>query len=324
LSQTLYKDLSLTSFLSRFIDGLVPPDMLEGYAGGVEGLRSPEIDLDDSVAVVPLSPVITRTTIAAVDVSSSGLGSTSDVEIHAIRGAITYLRDGRYECSRIGPLLVRIPLSRLDLGYDSETLIEQLVSKARNRLERWLQGYACEAVSDGIVLFDGSLTAGTPDNPTRALRQILDAGERNGNAVIGISKRTRLRLSGRKATSLAQAGDGPFLLDIDRLVRSSFPEHPVDLLGHVYLGRLAPDGMSFRIDVDDGLGSEDGVFKVRCLIGAELLYQGYPESLRIAHIHSTFTPSEVLAMKAYASKKFRLRIEPDPNYRRSLFGPFGT
>ncbi len=329
--ETLYKDLTISSFLNQVVDELVPPDLFQqssdDFRIGPPAIESPwsmELDADEAIPVLALDPIISRTTVVAIDVSSSDLGSTSDGDICAIRGAITYFRNGRYECSRVGPFLLEIPLSRLDIQYDSEAIIEQLISKARNRLERWLQQYACKTLTDAIILFDGSLTAGTPDNPTRVLKQILETARGNEDTVIGISKRTRLRLHGRRATDLIMAGQGPFLLDVDHLVRGSFPAHPVDLLGHVYLGRLTTEGMNFRIDVDDGIDAGDGVFKLRCLMGSELLYQGYPESLRIAHIHSTFTQSEILAMKACAHKRFGLRIEPDSNYRRSLFGPFGT
>jgi len=283
-----------------------------------------ELDLDTDLAPLwPLEPSPSDTTIAAIDVSSARLGSARDGEICALRGAIAYLRGGKYECWRIGPFLLKMPCA-IEGGWNSEIVSEQLVAKARNRLERWLQRYVCATVADTIALFDGSLTAGTPDNPARGLGEILALARANDNTVIGISKRTRLKLKGRRATEFLDGRIGPVLLDIDHLIRASFPPHPVDLLGHVYLGKLAPDGMAFRIDVDDSISSQAGLSALRSLIGNEVLYQGYPETLRIAHMHSAFTASEAIAAQAYAEKRYGLRIERELNYRRSLFGPFGT
>jgi len=60
------------------------------------------------------------------------------------------------------------------------------------------------------------------------------------------------------------------------------------------------------------------------LFGSDLVEQGYPETLRLAHILSTFTANEVIGIQRFISKNYGLRIVSQPNLRRSLFGPFGT
>jgi len=52
--------------------------------------------------------------------------------------------------------------------------------------------------------------------------------------------------------------------------------------------------------------------------------QGYPETLRLAHIFSTFTANDVIAVQRHLASTYGLRIVPRFSVRRSLFGPFGT
>jgi hypothetical protein len=44
----------------------------------------------------------------------------------------------------------------------------------------------------------------------------------------------------------------------------------------------------------------------------------------MAHILSTFTASDVLAMQVFAAARFGVQLIPKLALRRSLFGPFGT
>ena len=66
-----------------------------------------------------------------------------------------------------------------------------------------------------------------------------------------------------------------------------------------------------------------GFDAVRRLLGNELLDDGYPETLRLAHILSRFSASEVIAMQRYVATNYGLHISPEPNIRQALFGPYG-
>jgi hypothetical protein len=46
--------------------------------------------------------------------------------------------------------------------------------------------------------------------------------------------------------------------------------------------------------------------------------------LRIAHIFSTFTANEILAVQRFVARNHHVSLQARPNLRRSLFGPFGT
>jgi len=60
------------------------------------------------------------------------------------------------------------------------------------------------------------------------------------------------------------------------------------------------------------------------LIASDVVMQGYPETLRLAHIFSTFTANDVIATQRYLAYAYGLRIAPRFNIRKCLFGPFGT
>ena len=62
----------------------------------------------------------------------------------------------------------------------------------------------------------------------------------------------------------------------------------------------------------------------RELAGTDIVDQGYPETLRMAHILATFTAGDVLAMQAFAAAQYGVQLLPKLALRRSLFGPFGA
>jgi hypothetical protein len=95
-------------------------------------------------------------------------------------------------------------------------------------------------------------------------------------------------------------------------------------MGRVFVGKLARSGFPFRIDIDRKVQTEDCVASVKQLTGTDIVDQGYPETLRLAHILSTFTASDVLAIQSMATARFGIQLLPKFALRRSLFGPFGT
>ncbi|HID17488.1 TPA: DNA double-strand break repair nuclease NurA [Candidatus Bathyarchaeota archaeon] len=285
-------------------------------------------DLEDPI---PIEPLYEETVIVAVDASSVKVGETGNGIICAIRGAIVWRRGGEISFIRCGPLLFHITNFVMENLHEekAEANFElkfpvSAVSRLRNLLERSLQGSACRRFEGAILLFDGSLTAGTPDNPSKNLGMILSAARRRRNSVLAISKATRITLSGVNASRLLRSAKAPCLLDIDRDVRASFPNHPVQLLGKVYVAKLSAGGFAFRLDADRNLPSNKVLESVGKLVAIDVVEQGYPDTLRLAHILSSFTASEVIGIQGLLSKNFGLQMLPKVNLRRILFGPFGS
>ena len=65
-------------------------------------------------------------------------------------------------------------------------------------------------------------------------------------------------------------------------------------LGDVYVAKFRSNGFSFRLDIDKRAPTEEKIDAVQKVIGNDLVFQSYPESLRLAHIYSTFTANDVI------------------------------
>jgi hypothetical protein len=186
-------------------------------------------------------------------------------------------------------------------------------------LERWLQAKLSRTISNGIILFDGSLTAGTAETSIEQLKTILSSAREHGDLVLAFSKMTNLRINGYLITDVSLERRDPYLLETTGLR----PKPPIVLLGEVYVARLSPQNYSFRLDIDKERPSEQRAEAVGKLLGNDLFSQGYPETLRLAHILCTFTATEVLAMQHFVAKKYGFNIIDRPDMHKLLFGPFG-
>ncbi len=272
----------------------------------------------------------TRSRVAAVDVSSLRIGETETGVLVAIRGAVVWRSDQGYNYVRCGPLTFHLRYgvegsrSLFPALQSNQMFTERAISRLRNTLERWIQREICVSFEDAVVLFDGSLTVGTPDNPTIYLARILESARERGNVVLAFSKGTKLCAFGRKITSLVLGATAPCLVDVDQAVTKQFNSYPVRLAGHVYVAKLVEDGFAFRLDADRQVPEGRRVEALNRLIASDVVMQGYPETLRLAHIFSTFTANDVIAVQRYLAYAHGLRIAPRFSVRKSLFGPFGT
>jgi hypothetical protein len=310
-------------------DPNIGPTELDGGEGSYLDVRAAN---DDNV--IPISPAKSNRPVVAIDTSTIKLGEIEGGSLCALRGAAVLLENGHYRFVRYGPLVFSLGdtsvstyenLRNLGLPpFHGEPNVDGLLKRMRNLLERWLQFSMSNAVTNGFILMDGSLTAGTPDNPSRDLEQILDSARRGGSLVIAISKKTKLRIRNQSMTGMLETESNPCLLDVDAEVTEQFPPYPVRFLGRVFVGKLARSGFSFRMDVDREVSMRDTVKGLCELTGTDIVDQGYPETLRMAHILSTFTASDVLAIQTLAAVQFRVQLVPRIALRRSLFGPFGT
>ncbi|UCE29723.1 MAG: hypothetical protein JSV85_03140 [Candidatus Bathyarchaeota archaeon] len=284
---------------------------------------------------IPLKPLPQPTTITAIDVSNIRLGETDTGLLTAIRAAVVWRQKRQYKYLRLGPFPFHITEQNKQEVYDifrqhylptsPKCLVAPSLPNMQNRignlLERWLQMSMSAGSRDNIILWDGSLTAGTPDNPTRALLQLLEITRNRLNTVLAFTKSTTLRLWNRRLTDLTTRTPPPRLIQINR-----YPLHqstPICFLGNIYIAKLTNGSCSFRLDIDKNIPSAQRVAAVQKLLGNDLLFQGYPETLRLAHIYSTFTANEVLGIQRFIAQTYGLRVVTRLNLRRLLFGPYG-
>ena len=309
-------------------DSMEPPYDTEDLSLSLN-LAQSEID---PIAIEPRNEVCP---VVGVDVSSIRIGETSEGMLCALRGAVVWRTPEGYVYSRCGPLIFHLTdrmiysiFHRLKfpskLAVSTLPLANRVLGRLRNALERWIQRSICQSFKNSLVLLDGSLTAGTPDNPTRPMEAILQTARRNRDTVLAISKSTKLRLMGNDITKLSEGITSACLIDIDALVRRRFPTYPVQLLGRIFVAKLSPKGFSFRLDIDSEVTRNEAIESVQKLIGSDIVSQGYPETLRLAHILSTFTANEVIGIQRFLCGRYGLRAEATFNLRRSLFGPYGS
>ena len=296
---------------------------------------TPILGTHDSFTVesIPLKPLLEDTPVAAIDVSSIKIGETKTGILCTIRGAIAWKEKSRYKYLRLGPFPFHVTEENKKEIYNlfrhyyfevsedvSAPSLINMQTRMGNLLERWLQlGISCSA-QDSIILWDGSLTAGTVDSPVSIVSQLLEIARNRLNTVLAFSKTTNLRLSGHRLTDLAEKSEPPCLLQINGFPVSS---GPVFSLGNVYVAKLTHGICSFRLDIDKKVPREREIEAVQKLLGSDLLIQSYPETLRLAHIFSTFTATEVIGIQRFIAQQYGLKIIARPNVRRLLFGPFG-
>jgi len=289
-----------------------------------------------SLQPILLKPKHDETPIAAIDTSSMKIGETATGILIAVRGATVYKQNKHYNYMRLGPFIFHVTeenkkevFTQLQAAYftspheHGETLgslnIAQMPTRIASILEKWLQVTVAKTLSSSLILFDGSLTAGTPDMPTRIVKEILAHARENGNIVLAFSKMTTLRVNGQIITEMPQQHKPPYMLEAVGLK----PKPPIVVFGDVYVARLNNGNYAFRLDIDRELSSEQRITAVEKLLGNDLLLQGYPETLRLAHILCTFTANEVIAMQHFIARKYGLKLLNRPDIHKLLFGPYG-
>lgn len=292
-----------------------------------EDSAPPTFNYSPTVGTITLKPVKTKTTVIAIDVSSIKIGETSTGILTAARGAIVWKKNRRYHYLRLGPLLFHLtPLARhqihrfLHQKTSNLSSLSNLQIKIAHNFEQRIQMSISSHVYNSLILLDGSLTAGTSDTPTATLVQMLKTARKNFNTILAFSKVTSLRLWGLRLTELARKYTSPCLLKIENYSNSA---GPMRLLGDLYIAKFTNGSCAFRLDIDKDIPKLEAVQAVEELLGNDLVPQSYPETLRLAHIYSTFTANEVIGIQRYLTQRCQLELVSRPNIRRLLFGPYG-
>jgi len=289
-----------------------------------------KIQQPSTIRTIQLQQTQDERPIVAIDVSSIRIGETETGELCAVRGAIVWKEKNRYKYQRIGPFPFHITeynqkelhkLFRNNYFEFSEIPnIVNIQARMGNLLERWLQLGVSSSTYETIILWDGSMTAGMLDCPVEEMSRLLEIARNRLNIVLAFSKNTNLRFSGHKLTDFAETAVPPCLLKMKGLPSFS---GPVIFLGEIYIAKLTSGVCSFRLDIDKKVPQEQGIDAIQSLLGSDLLVQSYPETLRLAHIYSTFTATEVIGIQRFIAQQYGLKIIARPNVRRMLFGPFG-
>lgn len=283
--------------------------------------------------LIQLTPKNNAKPIIAIDVSSIKLGETRTGTLLGVRGAIVWKEQKHYRYLRIGPFPFHITQQteneiRSIFNQTNQIFLQKysipqtyfIQSRLTTILERWIQSSIIQTTYNSIVLWDGSLLAGSTETPISLIKELLATARKNKNTVLAFSKMTRLALQGHKLTDLISKHPPPCLLKIQEMIDNI---GPMKLMGDVYVVKLNRGDLAFRMDADKHLPTTEVIDAVQHLLGNDVILQSYPETLRLAHIFSTFTATEVIGLQRYVSLRSDLKIETKLNLRRLLFGRYG-
>ncbi len=259
-------------------------------------------------------------TVAAVDSSCVFIGETAEGSIYSAKCGLALACKGKPIMHfKIGPMLFYI---NDDIAYSSNiderlwrfVLFDTSTAKRmiRIRIERVIQNEISKFLTNAIILVDGSLKRSVFEDGSNGFSSILRNCEENGNRLIGISKTTRLKVLDQLASSLMRS-DNACYMDVSAIVKSLVS----NVVGKPLLAKLGSDGLVLRVDVLNEPAESLGI-----LVTNDVISNGYPETLRLAHHMSIFTTTDVTCLKGFILSKFGAREMMCEDVRRTLLGTF--
>ncbi len=313
-------------------------DLPTNYVGDFNKLNEHEFIANfdgENLDMIKLAYIDEKAHIFGLDTSSIELGETSNGLLCAVRGTIVWKDEVKYNYTRYGPFIFHVTENNKQFLYNKLRQMYFGASRAaptpdvwcmpgriRNILERWLQAQLSQSCEDSVILWDGSLTAWTIDSPVTLIDDMLRMARSRGNVVLAFSKKTKFTIFGRRIADLINNRNAPCLLDLDEIIRRQYGNY-LCFFGRVYAAKLTPSQFSFRLDVDREIERETGINAVQKLISNDIVVESYPETLRLAHILSRFSASEIIGMQRLIAENFGIRTVFRPNIRQILFGPYG-
>ncbi|MDX2159892.1 MAG: hypothetical protein SF162_01070 [bacterium] len=284
--------------------------------------------------------------LTAVDTGLIRLGETEDGLIIALRGTIISVTNSHpvLNLYRTGPIYLRntdkaaiLHILGTQLGkpdmfveLDDKNIpirvksgvadnVQAYSDRFRNWFERVLQKLAIRSIQNGIVLLDGALTTNTYDTPTVFFESLRDSANEYGNAVVAISKQSRLQVQNRAVRFWLS--ESAYQVCYRRLTDMMSDGMKQRIMGATYAIRFSPMGLTYRVDVKPVAGQREEEV-IETLFASCLMRGGYPDVLVQAHAHSYFTSPHVAELEAQCGAKYALRAEAEADLG-GIFGPFG-
>ena len=250
--------------------------------------------------------------VASVDSTCVLVGETSEGALYAARTAVGVSHEGAVrKFFRLGPILVYASSSgvtglgpspsppELALILSDHAIAERVI---RNSVERKVVESLLSADEELIVMADGSLK-----HPFGQFSRGIPRALGRGNTLVGFSKSSNLIFSEGAVSSLTRAVSPSYYVIDDSPVKT-------------VLAKFTPDGLVFRLDLGENI--EPVETTLGRILWNEAFAAGYPESLKVAHHISIFSKADDQALKAYVTKKFRLRRLPTFTLRTIALGSF--
>jgi len=251
--------------------------------------------------------------IASVDSTCVLLGETQDGSLYAARAGVGISsRKSLRKFVQLGPMIIYLSgdgLSGLKTQFTELALDAMLADHGiaerviRNTVERKVVDSLLASEDEVFVMVDGSLK-----HPLGSFTQQPYSRRNPSTCLVGFSKSSSLIFSEAAAGAVSRAENPAYF---------TLEEGPVSTV----LAKFSPDGLVFRLDLSAPAQPVHVV--LGRMLGNDVFTAGYPESLKLAHHLSVFTKAEGAALKAYVTKRFRLRELPTFNLRRIILGSLG-
>jgi hypothetical protein len=269
---------------------------------------------ETEAALVPgcIIPLAKGRPVASVDSTCVLLGETSRGALYAARTAVGISFEGSLRrFFRLGPILVYASPSGLS-GINSHlsspefgaVLSDHAVAERviRNTVERRVVDSLMASEEELVVMADGSLR-----HPMGQFSPSMPRRTRGRSRLVGFSKSSNLIFSEDSVSALSKSPSPCYHVIEDGPVKT-------------VLAKFTPDGLVFRLDLDEGpepLGETLG-----SILFNDAFASGYPDSLKVAHHLSIFSKAEDQALKAFVTSRFRLRQLPTFSLRTIALGSF--
>lgn len=269
---------------------------------------------ETDAATVPgcIIPIKEGRPVASVDSTCVLVGETSDGALYAARTSVGISHEGSLRrFVRLGPILiyastsglsglsVRMSASELTMLLSDHMVAERVI---RNIIEKRVIMSLLSSDERLVVMLDGSLK-----HPFGQFSGSIPRWSNRGNALVGFSKSSDLILSEGAVSAVMRAGGPAFQVVGDGAVST-------------VLAKFTQDGLVFRLDVAE---TEEPVeATLGRILWNDSFAAGYPESLKLAHHLSVFSKAEDQALKAFVTRRFRLRRLPTFTLRTIALGSF--
>ncbi|MDA4111920.1 MAG: DNA double-strand break repair nuclease NurA [Thaumarchaeota archaeon] len=264
--------------------------------------------------------------VIGIDSSCALIGETEDGSIFAGRVAVVCATKSKIlTYYRAGPFVFY-----LTMKYLSEELRNVLPSRSvraiasdtslaeryiRTRLERSAQIFSAQSNNDSIILIDGAIRSSLLETKEFSLRQLERTAESNSNAILGIGKTSCLKVVSNAANLLQSVGKSGNYFDITESVKVFSPRFE----SRVLVARFCQNSRVFRVDASRTNFEEDSQV-LSDLKQNDVMFRGYPETLRLAHHLAVFDSSTISSTRSFLSRKYRLIHIPSDDMRATILG----
>lgn len=327
----------ITEFENTFRESMImcSSDQLEGILKGrriifdsIERFTVPirtNGSFDQSCKMTPMviHPSEKVTPISSIDSSVIHLARTEEGRLYAAKSGVVISSGRRIRRHfRLGPVLIYLTKgflcnSKIDHILGNLLLVDNSIAKRliRIRLERAIQLVLSSRLNNSIILIDGTLRTSVFEDYNCTINRVIEMSTLSNNDVIGLSKSTSMMIL-NQFENLLKALPYSACIDTGCMIKSLAR----NTLGNNLLVKLGENENEYVLRADICSANGNDLECLERLIGNDILFRSYPESLRIAHHISTFTTTEVSLLKGFISRSYGAEVGDQTAARKSILG----